>query len=243
MTLAQIVRDAQSLSLRDEDGDPVTLKLLSALTPEEMHQFERGLPCPVPNEVRDLLRLCRGVNGLAFGVLDFTGASLSFGHPEVFPHGLPVAGDGYGNFWVLDLLPGTTSWGPVYFDCHDPPIVLFQSDSLATFLLELIKMSIPPHASAVDDVHEDRLFDVWMKNPGVQSYEQCRSSTDAALARFARSLGPTFEFIDMRSAPVGFGFSWGRYGANTVIRRAGAERIFAYQRKVSLLRSLFGAPT
>jgi hypothetical protein len=28
---------------------------------------------------------------------------MSFEAPEAFPSGLPIAGDGFGNFWILDL--------------------------------------------------------------------------------------------------------------------------------------------
>jgi hypothetical protein len=29
--------------------------------------------------------------------------------------------DGFGNYWVLDVTPGTASVAPVYFACHDAP--------------------------------------------------------------------------------------------------------------------------
>ena len=48
-------------------------------------------------------------------VVDFTGSQCSFQHDEIFPHGLPIAADGYGNFWVIDLLPSSADWGPIYF--------------------------------------------------------------------------------------------------------------------------------
>ncbi len=145
----------------------------------------------------------------------------------------------FGNFWVIDLLPTSKTWGPIYFACHDAPVILYQSPGLSHFLVELFKMSIPPRKSLVDDVHEDRLFDVWRKNPGVMSYDECIKSADAELKSFATQLGPSFQIIDMRTPEIGFGFSWGRYGAKTVVRRHGNIPIFAYQKRVGILERLF----
>jgi hypothetical protein len=55
---------------------------------------------------------------------------------------------------------------PVFFVSHDPPVILYQSPDLGGFLHEALRMLVPPHSSAVDDVHEDRLFNVWRNNPG-----------------------------------------------------------------------------
>ena len=93
-----------------------------------------------------------------------------------FPYGLPIAADGYGNFWVVDLHPHTVHWGPIYFACHDPPVILYQADALEQFLAELFRMFKPPHQSLVDDVHEDRLAHVWQTNPGF-----CPTSNVSAL--------------------------------------------------------------
>ncbi len=185
----------------------------------------------MPAEIRELLAFCRGFYA-ALDVVDFTGEQCSFQQDEIFPHGLPIAADGYGNFWVVDLLPSSTDWAPIYFACHDAPVVLYQSPTLSHFLVELFKMSQPPHKSLIDDVHEDRLFDVWRKNPGVQAYEQAAQSKDSAVRAFADTLDPTFEIIDLRAAAIGFGFSWGRYGPNTVVRRHGELPIFAVQKRV-----------
>jgi hypothetical protein len=89
-------------------------------------------------------------------------------------------------------------------------------------------------------VHEDRLFDVWRKNPGVQPYELAARSTDPALRAFAGTLDSTFEIIDLRNATPGFGFSWGRYGPNTVVRRFGELPIFAVQKRAGFWDRLLG---
>jgi hypothetical protein len=48
-----------------------------------------------------------------------------FEFDQVFSYGLPIAADGYGYFWVVDLHPDTTTSGPIYFACHDAPVMLY----------------------------------------------------------------------------------------------------------------------
>jgi cell wall assembly regulator SMI1 len=240
MRVVEIVRQAAQQNFVTEDGDPAPLELDPPLSDGDIEAFEAQIPCSLPDDVRDLLRLCKGFAGGPVDIVDFTGADCSFEQRELLPYGLPIAGDGYGNFWVIDLLPTSGAFGPIYFACHDPPIFLYQSQTLDEFLVELFKLGVPPHKSLIDDVHEDRLHDVWRSNPGVLSHEQCLQSADAGLCDFASQLGDTFQYVDMREVPVGFGFSWGRYGPRTVVKRHGDVRIFAYERKQGLLSRLLG---
>jgi hypothetical protein len=182
-----------------------------------------------------------GIDGGPLETIDFTGRSLSFGAPDTFPLGLPIAGGGFGNFWLLDLTPDDVETAPVFFACHDPPVILYQSPDIGDFLHEAFRMLVPPHASAVDDVHEDRLFNVWRDNPGTLERSAALAS-DESLSAFAAELDDRFIFVDLGSAPVGMGFSWGRYGPRTDVRRHGHERLFAYappEKTPGLLRRLF----
>lgn len=103
-------------------------------------------------------------------------------------------------------------------------------------------MYTPPHASLVDDVHEDRIFNVWRENPGVLDRAAALAGDDE-LCRFAEGLDDRFVFVDLRSPEIGMGFSWGRYGPDTEFRRDGTRRLFAYakpERRRGRLRRLFG---
>jgi cell wall assembly regulator SMI1 len=239
MTPLEIIRRAQADTLIDKNGQVVTLELLPGLSRSELREFERQLPCRVPPEIKELMSACRGLYGTVEQV-DFTGRDLTFEFEAAFPYGLPIAADGYGNFWVVDLRPHTLRWGPIYFACHDPPVVLYQATSLEQFLRELFRMFKLPHQSLIDDVHEDRLAHVWHTNPGVLSYEQCLCSGDPTLSAFARELGESFQVIDLRRAKPGDGFSWGRYGPRILVRRYGMHAVFAYQKPKGFLRRLFG---
>lgn len=242
MNPIDIIKSTQARELTDEDGEGVELDLLPGLDEEAVAQFESSLPCTLPEEICELLRFCRGFEGVVVDQVDFTGQDMMFEQEDIFPHGVPIASDGFGNFWVVDLSPVSKDFGPIWFACHDAPVILYQSSSLSDFLAELFKMCEPPYESLVDDVHEDRLHEVWRTNPGVRTHQDCVDSTDSVIREFAASLDPSYEIIDLRTAEPGDGFSWGRYGPNTVIRRHGSHAVFAYQRKnkKGLLGRLFG---
>jgi hypothetical protein len=239
MTPLEIIGRAQAGTLIDEDGNVVMLELLPGLSDRELQDFAEQVPCRIPPEITELLGACRGFYGTVEQV-DFTGRDLMFEFEAAFPYGLPIAADGYGNFWVVDLHRDTTTWGPIYFACHDAPVILYQAGSLEQFLGELFRMFRPPHQSLIDDVHEDRLANVWRTNPGILSYERCLRSQDPILSAFARELDESFQIIDLRLAKPGDGFSWGRYGPKTQIKRFGTHAVFAYQKPKSIFSRLLG---
>jgi cell wall assembly regulator SMI1 len=227
MTAVDHIKAAQKAGLVGRDGDPVVLELAPGLEAHEIDALEKEVGQPLPEELRSLLSFCSGIDGCLDGI-DFTGRDMAFEHKEVFPNGLPIARDGYGNFWVLDITPQTATTAPVFFACHDAPVVLYQSPDLASFLAEVFRMSTPPHESLVDDVHQDRLFQVCCSNPGVIDQSVAAAASDPALRAFAEALPGNFQIVDLRTASPGMGFSWGRYGPRTELRRHGYDRIFGY---------------
>lgn len=226
MTALEVIRKAAASELVDENGERAVLLPKPGLTPSEIVELEAELGFKPPRELLQLLPDCGGLDG-ALDIVDFTGRRCIFAQEEVFPRCIPIAGDGYGNFWVVDVSPDGVDVAPVFFACHDAPVILYQSPSLVTFLAEVVRMMTPPNASLIDDVHEDRLFDVWRKNPGTLTVEQAALGDDD-LRKFAATLENRFTVVDLRHPQVGMGFSWGRYGPRTEIRRFGDLRIFAY---------------
>jgi hypothetical protein len=241
MTAIDNIKAAQQAKLVDEDDEPVALELSPAIGSDQINVLERKVGQPLPEELRTLLSFCSGIDG-CLETIDFTGARMSFENKEVFPNGLPIAHDGFGNYWVLDVTPQTNKSAPVFFVCHDAPVVLYQSPDVASFLSEVFRMSTPPHKSLINDVHEDRLFNVWRKNPGMVDQPSASASSDPLLRSFASGLPEHFQIVDLRTVDTGMGFSWGRYGPRTEIRRHGYERIFAYTKPPStgFLAKLFG---
>lgn len=239
-SLVEIIKIAEDASFVDSDGDEIVFEPMPGLSAEEIDHFARSLPCPLPEDVRHLLAYTRGFEGVVADVVDFTGESMLFGLEDVFLYALPIASDGFGNYWVIDLNAQSQEFGPVYFACHDAPVILHQSKTLVEFLVELFRHCTPPYESLVDDVHEDRLHNVWRKNPDVLSHAEAVQHSDQIVSEFAQSLDESWSIIDLRGATPGMGFSWGRYGPKTQIARLGELPVFAYKRPRGLLQKLFG---
>lgn len=233
-----ILKKAEGTRFVDEDGNIDALKLLPPLSPEELSELKAAIPCPLPSEARELLEYCRGFDGVLESI-DFSGLLPGFGMEEIFPHAVPIAHDGFGNYWVVDLTAESTTWGPIFFVCHDAPVIVFQTDSLAHFINEIIKLGSSPWRSEINEVHENHHDRIWRENPGLLTFDQGMQSADSDLKAFARSLDDSWWLIDLRDAKVGDGFSWGRYGPATVNKRFGEKRIFAYQKKKSILQRIF----
>lgn len=239
MTPLERLKDVLDKPPLNDENSALIITCLPPLADSEIAALEASLPCVLPSEIRELLAFCSGFDG-PLDRVDFTGKNSGYDQEDVFPFGRTLAADGFGNYWIIDLLPTSTTFGPIYFYCHDPAVILYQSPDLEHFLTELFK----PKMGLIDKVHEDELFEVWFENPGVQSFEACEASEDAELKAFAQEIGPTFQIIDLRNARIGMGFSWGRYASDPILKRHGHFPIFAYERKekVSLWNRLFGRP-
>lgn len=238
MTPLELVQQAEGRRLVNEDGEVEYLKLLPPLGAEELAGLETRIPCPLPAEVRELLMYSRGFENGPVESVDFSGLT-DFGMAEVFPRPIPIAHDGFGNYWVVDLTSGSRAWAPIFYVCHDPAVIAFQSASLAEFIEELLKLGNPPYKSALDEVHETAAFAIWNDLPGMRAAGEFHNAEDAALREFAAALDGDWLVADLRNAAVGDGFPWGRFGPRTANRRMAEEPVFAIQRK-SLWKRLIG---
>ena len=240
--VAEIIA-AQGRRLEDEDGREVRLVLGPGLSDDQIEGLQASVGTPLPAELRDVLKFTCEIDG-PFDLLDFTGDSCDVALDDTFPAGLPIAADGYGNFWVLDLGFAARERARVFYVCHDPPVVLYQAPSLADFLREAFRMFVPPHDSLVDDVHEDRLFNIWGTDHGLLSHGDALAAGDETLREFAARLDDRHTFADLREPQVGEGFAWGRHGPRTIVVRHEDAPIFAItapEKKPGLLRRLRGS--
>ena len=110
---------------------------------------------------------------------------------------------------MLDLLSTTSSWQPVFYACHDPPVIAYQAATIEDFLRDTVAMWQVDRRSAVDIVHEDVVMQIWRTNPHLQTAARLLESTDAVAQAFAMSLPPQALVIDLRHPQFGRGFSWG----------------------------------
>lgn len=216
-----------------------SFELLPGLTPEEMEELRKSLPCPLPPEVEETLRYSRGLDNVEHtdGRVDLSGLSIEGQWLEDFaPHAVALAGDGCGNSWSLDLGPESQTWGPVYFFCHDPPVIVYQFATAEDFLNELPRR---PSDSDLGAILREWTGRIYAKDPQALSHDQAMEG-DELLRSFAQPLGPGFHFIDLRRPKPGDGFNWGRFGPNTRILRHASLPLVAVEIPVkSKSRSLW----
>ena len=213
-------------------GQPVGRGLqvgwLPGLSSEEFEELAARVPCPPPT----VLRQARGINFLTLGdrpacrahgpVSEVNLAGVEGGQvldEDLFPQGLPIAVDPFGNSWTLDLESGG-GWGPVFFVCHDPPWVVYQAHDAAQFLRQ----------AAAGQLESGVQRELPLAQPG----------DDPVLQGFARELGDGWELVDLRAPQPGDAFTWGAYGPQTLLRRCPHARIFARQRPAPQPRSWWG---
>lgn len=241
MSPKQIIESVLSERFQDEDGNEFSVQLHPGLSESEYEDFAGSLPVPPPAEISDLLRFTRGFDFSPVERVDFRG-ELAFEYEPAFPHGLPICSDGFGNFWVVDVNPESGAWAPVFYACHDPPVIAWQAPSLGEFLQELFELGRRHASNAVGHVHDEVVFEIWKLNPGLVPVAEAQGSGDGELQSFAQQLDGRALIADLRDPRMGSGFSWGRYGPDTALQRDGSRLLFALTPpgKKSLLRRLFG---
>lgn len=95
--------------------------------------------------------------------LSFADGAFDVDLTGIAPDGVPVAADGFGNHWVVDVRKGRPA--EVLFIAHDPPVVLLQARSLGDFLVQWFETGLDPDdGGPLDAVHEAANA-VWRRPP------------------------------------------------------------------------------
>jgi hypothetical protein len=150
------------------------------------------------DEVQDLLRVTTGIDLGIRGYIDFLG-QYPFEFTDIFPKGVPLLPDDFGNFWVLDVIDN--KWGGVFFISHDPLALIVQADTLPTFLEQIQKSFYKESINWLQFVKEsaNKPFDL--------SFALSKCS-DPAISEFAESIPSIATIYDLRLLKVGSGFSF-----------------------------------
>ncbi len=228
--LIELLRQSEGTVFVNEDGNSDRFRLLPPWSDQELGSLALQLPCQIPTEIHELLRFAGGFSGTWLEEIRFAEHLNNFGLDSVFSNAIALANDGAGNFWAVDLTADSREWGPIFYISHDAPVVVFQTNSLLHFVREVIRGGNPPWESEINQVSGTLSDLMWAENPGVLSFSFCVNSTDPDLSAFAKGFDETWQFIDLRNPVLGDGFSWGRYGPKTIVKRCGEKRIFAYQK-------------
>lgn len=167
----------------------------------------------------------------ADGTVDLSGLSISGQWLEDFaPNAVALAADGCGNSWSVDLGPESRTWGPVYYFCHDPPVIVYQFPSAAELLQELHR---PPSQSDLGDILRDWSHRIYRMDALVVAHEEA-IRRDRDPAEFATTLGAGFHYVDLRN----------RFGPETQILRHSRLPLVAVRipaKETPWWRSIFGS--
>jgi len=204
--------------------------LMPGLSREEIAEFQKRLPGPLPDEIRELLGYSAGFHLASVGSVHFTGTTDSQ-FTKALPFAVTLLADGSGNFWVVDVNSKSGAWGAVFFVSHDPPVIVVQSPELETFLSQVLDPGQSNPKNALNHVRKVGAMRIWKDDPWLISVRDARTVQDPGVSNFAGQLPENFRLADLRSREVGSGFSWGLAGPNAEVRRDGAELLFGVEQK------------
>jgi SMI1 / KNR4 family (SUKH-1) len=197
-------------------------------TAGELDELAAELGVSLPEDLRAVLGHTARLDATGIGTIDFTGQTMDYEDRDLFPAGLPIATDGAGNFWVLDLVPAERERAAVIFASHDPPVIVYESDGLAPWLERVLGPGFRP-------------VELTSQPPMLE--HDAAIVRDDELRAFASTLEERFVFADLRRPEQGMGLEWGRFGPRTEVRRHGFARLFAlasHERRPGLMHRLLG---
>lgn len=224
MTTKEVVLRAAGRELVDVDGEVEVVSLQPPASPARIAEIERELGFALPRELADALAVTAGLDLLESVDLASVGRSPV---EALFGWVLTIAGDGAGNFWVMELRPESATLGPIWFLCHDAPVLVYQSPDLATFVDDYLRFCAAPHDGPVSRVVKEAVRRVATQTSDIPR-AALLDSQDEVLRAFARRLADGWFVRDLRRAGVGDGMPLERFGPGTPLARAGDEHVFAY---------------
>lgn len=242
MTALEQLKEILNEKYVTEDGDEYTVELKQGLTDQQIEKLSAQLPTgQVPNDIRELLKFSSGFEFFGIDEVTFDGVG-QFGFENIFPHSVQLAGDGFGNYWILDV-DSKGNWGNVFYVCHDPAVFVKQSADLSEFIKQIHEFGKEGSQSNLDFIHEKIVMDIWTMDNGFIDIDESRNSNDSILNNFAKQLPDDFVIADLRNKPNKSGFAWGKFGPNIdkAVRHE-TELLWGFEKakKKGLLSRLFG---
>lgn len=214
----------------DEDENEFGIELMAPLSNEQIRAFAQQ--CPTQSIPADIQELLGYASGFLFSPLDqITFDSINqFGLEQIFPFSIQLAGDGFGNFWILDIAPDG-NWGQIYYACHDPAVIVLHSTDLTQFIRHVDELGRHATNAHLNILHEQTVFSIWQNDNGFIDYNLACSSSDKILKEFAGSFPNNYVFADLRDKSMGAGFAWGKCisGVEKAVRHP-SELIWAFEK-------------
>ncbi|MHC8948018.1 SMI1/KNR4 family protein [Sphingobacterium hungaricum] len=225
MTLKEkLIYISESL-YRNEEDENYQIELLEGMSHEEIQNFRNKLPNQyLQEDVEELIRFSSGFEFEPLEEVRFDNFAI-FGREELFPNSIQLAGDGFGNFWILDI-DSKGNWNSVYYVCHDPAVVVKQAENLSEFLDQINDLGNNFENALINVIHEEKAFEIWKKKSEI--LKNNRSNYSSPLNT---ETPDSYIIADLKNQPNGSGFIWGLSGANTKIIRPTDEPIWIVENK------------
>lgn len=210
-----------------EEGEIYNVELMEGMTESEVSRFKSRLPNNyLPEEIEELLRFSKGFEFHELEEIRFD-AFGHFGFEKMFPYSIQLAGDGCGNFWVLDI-DSKGNWNSVYYVCHEPPVIVKHSEDLAEFIKHVDEFGRKGYQSHLGIILDETVTEIWKEKVGIM--EKNEKDYDFGKGQF--ELPAIFLVADLTNEPIKTGFSWGRSGPNTIIIRPTDDPIWIIEKRV-----------
>lgn len=242
MTPKEKLKSISTEKYVSEDGDEYKVELKRGLSDQQIDELAKKLSVEkIPAEIRELLKFAGGFEFYALEEVTFDRVG-QFGFEEFFPNSVELAGDGFGNFWILDI-DKNGNWGNVFYVCHDPAVIVKHSEDLNQFIEHVSDFGKNGNESNLDLIHEKVVTDIWNKDHGFTELENAKQSGDMVLKNFALALPDNFVIADLRNKPIKSGFAWGKFGPNIDnVKRHETELIWGVEKpiKKGFMSKLFG---
>lgn len=227
MTPRNQLQSILSNQYKSEDGDLYKVELLEGMTDREIENFKSQLPNNnLPKEIEDLLIFSKGFEFYGLEEVRFD-AFGHFGFEELFPNSIQLAGDGFGNFWILDI-DSKGNWNSVYYVCHDPAVIVKHSENLAEFIKHVDEFGQKGNQSNLDIIHEKTVMKIWNEKVGLM----VKNEKDYNFENGQIKLPEMFFVADLTNKPIRTGFPLGESGPKTKIVRPTDEPLWIVEKRV-----------
>lgn len=234
--MIDLLKEMQNTEYESEDGDLYSAVLLDGMSEAEIEEYKAKLPSQyLPKDIEELLMFCRGFEFYGLDEVRFDSYG-EFGFEELFPNSIPLAGDGFGNFWLLDI-DSKGNWNSVYYVCHDPAVVVKHSENINQFIEHIDELGRFGQESNLDIIHEQVVFNIWQEKFGIME----QNEKDYDFEKTQIDIPEMYLIADLTDKPIKTGFPWGKSGPKTKIIRPNDKPIWIVEKMVkkNFLSKLF----
>lgn len=226
----EIIKKLKKSTFTNEDGENYTLDFQDGLTDSEIEKLAQSFPSKIiDSEIKEILKETRGWSGYGMEQVDFSSIG-QFGLNEISPNSISLGNDGWGNYWILDIL-NDGSLGNVFYACHDPFVLIKYSDNLNEFLNTLIEFYESPSENYLNEIYNNVVFEIWENDGKITEKEDFIRENIEYSDFLSEFNGNDWVIADLRYAKNKDGFAWGKFGPNNLTKRHPKELIWVIKKK------------